>query len=219
MYTILTGHAPFPRLSRVIAHLTGTVLHKQPNAVIVDVHGVGYEVIIPVSTFYELGDVGDAVSLRVHTHVREDVIQLFGFRNLRDKELFLRLIAVSGIGPKLAVTILSGMSPEELIPAIRANDLVRLTSIPGVGKKTAERLVIELRDKIAELLTPADEAAIAEVRAATPADAVRDDTISALLSLGYQRLQAEKAVSRALEAGSEQTIEQVLRASLKLLSR
>ena len=203
----------------MIAHLSGTVLLKQPNTVVIDVSGVGYEVTIPVSTFYELGEVGDPIALRVHTYVREDAIQLFGFRTGREKDLFLKLTSVSGIGPKLAITILSGMSSEELIPAIRTNDLGRLTSIPGIGRKTAERLVIELRDRMVALSGPEVEAAYAASRAAGGADAVRDDVVAALLSLGYQKAQAEKAVSRVLERESDRTIEHVLRESLKLLSR
>ena len=202
----------------MIAHLSGTVLLKQPNLVVIDVAGVGYEVTIPVSTFYEIGEVGEPIALRVHTHVREDVIQLFGFRTGREKDLFLRLTSVSGIGPKLAVTILSGMSPEELIPAIRTNDLARLTSIPGIGKKTAERLVIELRDKMAAFAGPEMEAAMA-ARAASGGDAVRGDTVEALITLGYQKAQAEKAVAKVLEQGTDESIENVLRQSLKLLSR
>src|ERR1051325_10689778 len=130
----------------MIAYLSGTMLLKQPNAVVIDVGGVGYEVTIPVSTFYDLGEIGEPVALRIHTHVREDALQLFGFRPGRKKRLFLRLPSVSGIGPKLAITILSGMGVDELIPAIRTNDLGRLTATPGIGRKTAERLVIELRD-------------------------------------------------------------------------
>lgn len=202
----------------MIAHLTGTILSKQPNAVVIDVNGVGYEVTIPVSTFYELGDVGAQASLRVHTHVREDAIQLFGFRTSREKELFLRLTSVSGIGPKLGVTFLSGTSPDDLIAAIRSNDLARLVSIPGVGRKTAERVVIELRDKIGQLAlldsdvstTPSPSADI---------DATRDDVVSALLSLGYQKALAEKVVAKVLEVESDRTIEHVLRQALKLLSR
>ncbi|HQR37339.1 MAG TPA: Holliday junction branch migration protein RuvA [Blastocatellia bacterium] len=203
----------------MIAHLAGTVLLKQPNVVVIDVNGVGYEVTIPVSTFYDIGDVGSALSLRVHTYVREDVIQLFGFRTGREKDLFLKLTSVTGIGPKLAITILSGMSPDELIPAIRANDLARLTSIPGVGKKTAERVVMELRDKMAAMMGPEAEAAYSAPGGAGSGDAVRDDTVAALLSLGYQRALAEKAVARVLDQDPDQSIEQVLRASLKLLSR
>src|SRR5215210_7124447 len=135
----------------MIAQLSGKLIYKQPNTIIIDVGGVGYEVTIPVSTFYELGDAGSDVSLRIHTNVREDSIQLFGFWTAREKELFLRLTSVSGIGPKLAITMLSGMPATELITAIRNNDLARLTAIPGVGKKTAERVVVELRDKLAAI--------------------------------------------------------------------
>ena len=202
----------------MIAHLSGTVLLKQPNMVVIDVGGVGYEVTIPVSTFYDVGEIGEPVALRVHTHVREDVIQLFGFRTGREKDLFLRLTSVTGIGPKLAITILSGMSPEELIPAIRTNDLGRLTAIPGIGKKTAERLVIELRDRLVALSGPEMEAAIA-ARPAAAGEAVRGDTVEALVSLGYQKAQAEKAVARVLEQETDQSIEHVLRQSLKQLSR
>ena len=198
--------------------MSGTVLLKQPNMVVIDVGGVGYEVTIPVSTFYDVGEIGEPVALRVHTHVREDVIQLFGFRTGREKDLFLRLTSVTGIGPKLAITILSGMSPEELIPAIRTNDLGRLTAIPGIGKKTAERLVIELRDRMAALSGPEMEAAMA-ARPAAGGDAVRGDTVEALISLGYQKAQAEKAVARVLERETDHSIEHVLRQSLKLLSR
>jgi Holliday junction DNA helicase RuvA len=203
----------------VIAHLAGKLLVKQPNLIVIDVNGVGYEVTIPVSTFYELGEIGEPVSLRVHTYVREDAIQLYGFRTGREKDLFLRLTSVSGIGPKLAITILSGMSPDELIPAIRANDVVRLTAIPGIGRKTAERLVIELRDRIATMLGPDAEEPLAPSPSAGGAVTVRDDTVEALISLGYQRNQAEKAVSQVLRQESDHSIEHVLRQSLKLLSR
>ena len=141
----------------MIAQLSGKLIHKQPNTVIIDVGGVGYDVTIPVSTFYELGEPGADVSLKIHTHVREDTIQLFGFWTGREKELFLKLTSVSGVGPKLGITMLSGMPAGELITAITNNDLVRLTSIPGVGRKTAERLVVDLRDKIAALSSPALE--------------------------------------------------------------
>ena len=203
----------------MIAFLRGRVLDKQPNKITVDVQGVGYEVHVPLSTYYDVGEEGAEIALRVHTHVREDAIQLFGFRTGREKDLFLRLTSVSGIGPKLAITILSGMSPDELIPAIRTNDLGRLTAIPGIGKKTAERLIIELRDRMAALSGPEVEEAYAASRSAGGPDAVRDDVVAALLSLGYQKAQAEKAVSRVLERESDRTIEHVLRESLKLLSR
>ncbi|MCC6745372.1 MAG: Holliday junction branch migration protein RuvA [Acidobacteria bacterium] len=202
----------------MIAHLSGTILGKQPNSVVIDVHGVGYEVTIPVSTFYELGDVGAQASLRVHTHVREDAIQLFGFRTAREKELFLRLTSVSGIGPKLGITFLSGTSPDDLIAAIRANDLARLISIPGVGRKTAERVVIELRDKIGQLAQPGTDEETTAV-AAVDVDATRDDVVAALVSLGYPKATADKVVGRVLETETDRTIEHVLRQALKQLSR
>src|SRR5918998_6164318 len=141
----------------MIAHLSGTLLAKHATSVIVEVGGVGYEETIPVSTFYDLGEPNTPVRLRIHTHVREDALQLFGFRTERERELFKLLISVSGIGPKSGIAMLSGMSADEIVSAIRTNNLARLTSIPGVGKKTAERLVIELRDKIAALSSPALE--------------------------------------------------------------
>lgn len=202
----------------MIAHLTGTILSKQPNAVVIDVNGVGYEVTIPVSTFYDLGDVGAQASLRVHTHVREDAIMLFGFRTSREKELFLRLTSVSGIGPKLGITFLSGTSPDDLIAAIRSNDLARLVSIPGVGRKTAERVVIELRDKIGQLALLDSDVSSAP-STAVDVDATRDDVVAALVSLGYQKALAEKIVARVLEVESDRTIEHVLRQALKLLSK
>src|SRR4030095_8141158 len=141
----------------MIAHLSGTLLSKQATTVIIDVGGVGYEVMIPLSTFYELEEIGSNVQLRIYTHVREDTLQLFGFKTTRERELFLRLISVSGIGPKLGITLLSGMSADEMVASIRSNNLARLTSIPGVGRKTAERLVVELRDKLVALSSSALE--------------------------------------------------------------
>src|SRR6266576_1423676 len=141
----------------MIAHLSGTLLSKQPTSAIVDVGGVGYEVAIPLSTFYDLGENGSQVQLRIYTHVREEALQLYGFKTARERELFLQIISVSGIGPKIAITLLSGMGANEIIASIRTNNLARLTSIPGVGRKTAERLVVELRDKIAALSSPALE--------------------------------------------------------------
>src|SRR5947207_2161617 len=143
----------------MIAHLAGTLLEKQATSVIVDVGGVGYEVTIPLSTFYELEEPGSRVQLRIYTHVREDALQLYGFKTLRERELFTRIISVSGIGPKLGITLLSGMSADEMISAIRQNNLARLTLIPGVGRKTAERLVVELRDKIESLAVASDDKA------------------------------------------------------------
>src|SRR5215210_400553 len=150
----------------MIAHLSGTLLAKHATSVIVEVGGVGYEVTIPVTTFYDLGDLGESVRLQIYTHVREEALQLFGFKTLRERELFQMLISVSGIGPKSAVAMLSGMSADEIITAIRTNNLARLTSIPGVGKKTAERLVLDLRDKMAALSSPALEEQFAAASAA-----------------------------------------------------
>lgn len=203
----------------MIAQLSGKLIHKQPNAVIIDIGGVGYDVTIPVSTFYELGEPGTDVSLKIHTHVREDVIQLFGFWTGREKELFLKLTSVSGVGPKLAITMLSGMPAGELIAAITNNDLVRLTSIPGVGRKTAERVVVELRDKLAVISLEAREADRAASRDLPPGEAaVRDDTAAALMALGYPKAIAERAVSFAVREEGERTIEAVLKRALRRLS-
>src|SRR5882672_5723500 len=171
----------------MIAHLSGTLLSKEPNSVIVDVGGVGYEVTIPVSTFYDLEEAGSTVKLRIYTHVREDALQLYGFKTARERELFMRLISVSGIGPKLGITLLSGMSADEMIASIRTNNLARLTLIPGVGRKTAERLVVELRDKITALSSAEleDELGAKPAPSETPTeDVVRSDALSALLNLG-----------------------------------
>jgi len=202
----------------LIAQLTGKLVDKQPNTVIIDVGGVGYDVTIPLSTFYELGEPGIEVSLRIHTHVREDVLQLFGFWTPREKELFLKLTSVSGVGPKLAITMLSGMPAGELINAITNNDLVRLTSIPGVGRKTAERVVVELRDKLAVISLEARAEDRAAREAASGDAAVRDDTIAALMALGYPKAIAERAVSFAVREEGERTIEAVLKRALRRLS-
>src|SRR6266516_4669853 len=189
--------------SNMIAHLSGTLLSKQATSAIVDVAGVGYEVAIPLSTFYELGEAGEPVQLRIYTHVREDMIQLYGFKTARERELFLQLISVNGVGPGLAIKLLSGMNADEMIASIRTNNLVRLVAIPGVGRKTAERLVVDLRDKIAALSSPALEeefaAKAAAAGVASSPDSMRDDAISALANLGYQRAAAEKAVKNAID--------------------
>jgi len=190
--------------------------------VIVDVGGVGYEVSIPLSTFYDLEDTGSQVQLRIYTHVREDALQLYGFKTARERELFLRLISVSGIGPKLGITLLSGMSADEMISCIRENNLARLTLIPGVGRKTAERLVVELRDKVAALASPEAEQAAAAGAAAIPfttGDSVRSDALSALLNLGYQRGAAEKAVTTTINEGGDLSVESILRSSLRKLAK
>jgi len=211
-----------PVLHAMIAFLSGTVLSKQATTAIIDVGGVGYEVAIPLSTFYELGDVGTAAQLRIYTHVREDTLQLYGFKTARERQLFLHLISVNGVGPGLAIKLLSGMNADELVASIRTNNLARLVSVPGVGRKTAERLVVDLRDKIAALSTPAMEqefAAKGATGARIPEDAMRDDAISALANLGYQKSAAEKAVKTAIDEGGDLSVELVLRRSLRSLAK
>ncbi len=206
----------------MIAHLSGTLLVKQATSVIIDVGGVGYEVTIPLSTFYDLEDAGALVSLRIYTHIREDVLQLFGFKTARERELFLRLISVTGIGPKLGIAMIGIMSADEMIAAIRTDNLARLTSIPGVGKKTAERIVIELRDKIAALSSPALEEEFASQtgkNARESEDAVREDALSALLNLGYQKAAAEKAINTAMQEGGDISVQVILRRCLRVLAR
>lgn len=207
----------------MIAHLSGTLLSKQATSAIVDVNGVGYEVAIPVSTFYELGEAGAPVKLRVYTHVSQDAIRLYGFKTNRERELFLQLISVNGVGPGLAIKLLSGMNADEMIASIRTNNLARLVAIPGVGRKTAERLVVDLRDKIAALSSPALEeefaAKAAAAGAVTSSDSVRDDAISALANLGYQRSAADKAVKTAMDEGGDLSVEVVLRRSLRSLAK
>jgi Holliday junction DNA helicase RuvA len=210
------------RTHKMIAHLSGTLLSKQATSVIVEVAGVGYEVTIPLSTFYELADIGSPVQLRIYTHVREDTLQLYGFKTVRERELFLRIISVSGIGPKLGITLLSGMSADEMIASIRTNNLARLTLIPGIGRKTAERLVVELREKVAAMSSAEleeEHGAHAEVKAEPTEDSVRADALSALLNLGYQRSSAEKAIDSALGEGGDITVESILRRTLRKLAR
>jgi Holliday junction DNA helicase RuvA len=205
----------------MIAHLSGTLRAKHATSVIVDVGGVGYEVTIPVTTFYDLGEPNTPVQLRIYTHVREDALQLFGFRTERERELFTLLISVSGIGPKSAVAMLSGMNADEIVMAIRTNNYARLTSIPGVGRKTAERLVIELRDKMAALSSPAleQEMAAGATGAAQSEDALREDTLAALLQLGFPKPAAEKAITGAMQEGGDLSVETLLRRSLRQLSK
>jgi Holliday junction DNA helicase RuvA len=204
----------------MIAYLSGKLLAKHANSVILDVNGVGYEVTIPLSTFYELEENGSDISLRIYTHVREDTLQLFGFKTARERELFLQLITVSGIGPKLGITLLSGMSADDLVGAIRTNNLARLNSIPGIGKKTAERLVIELRDKILKLSSPElEEEFAAKEETATTADTVYEDALSALVNLGYQKAVAEKTLRAAIQEGTANTVEALLKRSLQLLAK
>jgi Holliday junction DNA helicase RuvA len=198
----------------VIAQLRGAIVEKQPSRLIVEAGGVGYDVQVPLSTFYVLGEPGTPVTLRIHTHVREDVIALYGFATPLEQSLFERLISISGIGPKLALAVLSGIEPVELIKAIRLQDVARLTAIPGIGKKTAERIGLELKDRLPASLQGAGQG----TAATAPGDQLRDDLLSALLNLGYQRGVAEKAIDRTLQgsaAGFEQALRDVLRGLMK----
>src|SRR5215212_616064 len=206
----------------MIAHLSGTLLSKEPNQVIVDVGGVGYDVTIPLSTFYDLDDEESDVKLLIYTHVKEDALQLYGFKSPSERKLFIHFISVSGVGPKLGIALLSHMKADELIESIKSNNLARLTQIPGVGRKTAERLVVDLRDKMSQL----SQEQIAEQQGARPEtahvsseDSVRSDALSALLNLGYQRSAAEKAIDAALGEGGDVTVESILRRTLKKLAR
>ena len=197
----------------MIAHLRGTILDKQPNRIVIDVHGVGYDVFVPLSTFYGLGESGSEIVLRIHTHVREDALLLYGFATELEQQLFERLISVSGIGPKLALAVLSGIEPPELMRAIERSDLARLTAIPGVGKKTSERIVLELQDRLPR--------APVSVAAAGDADApvLRDDVLSALMNLGYHRPLAEKAVETAVKSTPDGNFERTLRQALRELAK
>jgi holliday junction DNA helicase RuvA len=202
----------------MIAYLSGILLEKHANTVIIDVGGIGYEVTIPLSTFYELGEAGVDIQLRIYTHVREDAIQLFGFKTNRERDLYLKLISVQGVGAKSGITMLSGMSADEIIVALRTDDLGRLTTIPGVGRKTAERLVIELRDKVGDLADGLSLVAGAVVNV-LPADQVFEDALSALVNLGYQRTLAEKALKQALHDGTDMSVQKLLRRGLQLLAK
>jgi Holliday junction DNA helicase RuvA len=198
----------------VIAQLRGRIIEKHPNRIVVDVQGVGYEAHVPLSTFYQMGELGSEIVLRVHTHVREDTLALFGFLTSLEQQIFERLISVSGVGPKLALAVLSGIEPEDLVRAVRAADIARLTAIPGIGRKTAERISLELKDRLPEVGGAASGAP------STPADALRDDVLSALLNLGYHRPLSEKALDAALaELGASAGLEPVFRSTLKRVSK
>jgi Holliday junction DNA helicase RuvA len=199
----------------MIAFPRGRILEKQPNRIIVDVQGVGYELHVPLSTYYDIGDEGSEVSVRVYTHVREDALQLYGFLTDLERQVFERLIGISGIGPKLAIAVLSGLDSRELVFAVQRGDVARLVGIPGIGKKTAERIVLELRDRLAQLAVPV----MATVPAVSPADRLRGDLVSALQNLGYHRPQAEKAVESTLAALPDVTFEDALRRALRELMR
>jgi Holliday junction DNA helicase RuvA len=200
----------------MISHLRGRLLEKQPNRVTIDVLGVGYDVLVPLSTFYGLADLGEETALRIHTHVREDALLLYGFATRLELQLFERLISVSGIGPKLALAVLSGIEPNDLVTAIKQSDIARLTAIPGIGKKTAERIGLELKDKLAAFL-PSEPASAAT--AASAGDALRTDVLSALINLGYHRPLAERAADAAMTSSSAGSFEQTLKLALRELAR
>ena len=196
----------------MIGQLRGRLADKRPSQILIDVGGVGYIVAVPLSTYAALGELHTEVTLLIHTHVREDALSLYGFLSSREKHLFEMLLSASGVGPTLALKILSGMSAEELIPAIRGNDLVRLTKIPGVGRKTAERMVVELKDKLESM-------AIAEQKpAATSTAGVEADVVSALINLGYDGRIAESAVAEGKREAGTSNFEKLLKASLQSLT-
>jgi Holliday junction DNA helicase RuvA len=200
----------------VIAFLRGRLLAKQPSRMIVDVHGVGYDVSVPLSTFYEAGEPGSEISLRIHTHVREDALALFGFATDLELQIFERLLGISGIGPKVALAVLSGIEPPDLIRAVRAADIARLTAIPGVGRKTAERIALELKDRLPQVL-PEDVQPV--TKPDDPDAALRGDVLSALVNLGYHQSLAEKAVDRALKSSPDRAFQLVLKNALRELAK
>ena len=194
----------------MIAQLAGALAYKSPEHLVVDVHGVGYQVLVSLNSFYRLPEPDHPVRLFIHTHVREDALQLYGFIDREEKQLFLLLTSVSGIGPRLALNILSGTPSHELLDALEAGDLVRLVAIPGVGKKTAERLVLELRDKI-------NLVRVARADGERPVTGLEAEAVSALVNLGYRRNEAERAVKAAVATGASE-IEAVIRTALKRVS-
>ena len=196
----------------MIAQISGKLAQKQPGEVVIDVGGVGYQVFIPLNVFYRLPDIGAPMSLQIHTHVREDALQLFGFHDVGEKQVFLLLTGVSGIGPKLALNILSGIPAEDLARALRNGDQVRLVAIPGVGKKLAERMIVELKDKFATLAPLTPESPKTEA-----ASELMQDAVSALVNLGYKKPDAEKWVREALKSG-EHSLESVLKETLRRMS-
>jgi Holliday junction DNA helicase RuvA len=196
----------------MIAKISGFLLEKSPTRVLIEVSGIGYEIHIPLSTFDKVGAIGEKISLFTHLHVREDALQLFGFATATEKQLFQHLLAVTGIGPKVAQSILSGCSVETFCRYIAQNEIAALTSIPGIGKKTAERLVLELRDRLARWLP--DEAA---VTAKSKTSAIQEETVMALVSLGYNRTAAEKAVEQVTREAGELPVEELIKRALRYI--
>ncbi len=198
----------------MIAHLKGKLTHKSPVEISIDVNGIGYQVFVPLSTFYALPELGDEVFLSVHTHMREESLKLFGFYTFDEKMIFEKLITINKVGPKLALTILSGMSPAELFSTIESNDIGRLSAIPGIGRKTAERLILEMRDKMDGLSLE-----FATIKDSSPHNGLFDDALSALVNLGYKKSQAENALKKVWEKEeTESSIESLIKKSLNLLS-
>ena len=199
----------------MIAYIRGRLLEKHPNRVIVDVNGVGYDVHVPLSTFYEMADPGEEIALRIHTHVREDALLLYGFATMLELQIFERLISVSGIGPKLALSVLSGIEPSELVSAIRTANVARLTGIPGIGRKIAERIGLELKDKMASFLPSETAVSVAPAEG----EALRTDVLSALMNLGYHRPLAERAVDSAVRKSGGSSFESALKHALRELAK
>ena len=198
----------------MIAHLKGKLTDKSPVEIAIDVNGVGYQVFIPLSTFYTLPELGSEVFLDIHTHMREESLKLFGFYTLDEKKIFEKLITINKVGPKLALTILSGMSPTELFSTIDSNDIGKLNTIPGIGRKTAERLILEMRDKMGGLSLE-----LTITKSSTPQNGVFDDALSALVNLGYKKNQAEQTLKKVYTDGeTEESIGGLIKKSLNLLS-
>lgn len=197
----------------MIAHVKGKIIRKSPESVIVDVGGVGYEVHIPLSTYYKLPEAEEYVSLNIYTHIREDAMQLYGFWTQREKEIFQLLIAVSGVGPKLARNILSGIPADDLVTAVSSSDIARLKAVPGIGGKTAERLILELRDKIGR-----QESGVRGQEFKGKDDGICRDVFSALVNLGYKGPMADKAIERVKKDNIDATFEVLLKESLKVLA-
>ncbi len=200
----------------MIAHLKGSVFRKTTESVIIDANGIGYEVFVPLSTFYNLPDEAGSASLHIYTHVREGILALFGFHTKLEKDIFMMLIFVSGIGPKLAVNILSGIGPQELLEAIARSDSLRLQAIPGVGKKTAERISLELKDRALKVLGQ-EEAFALHIPEGEDRHLI-DDALSALLNLGYSAKSAKPALEKARDTVNEMTLEGLIREALRILA-
>jgi|TARA_B100000959_G_scaffold213181_1_gene224283 Holliday junction DNA helicase RuvA len=199
----------------MIAHLTGKLTHKSPDHIVVDVNGVGYQVFVPLSTFYALPDVGREVSLNIHTHLREAALKLFGFYTEEELKIFEQLITINKVGPKLAVTILSGMPPADLLSAINSSDVGKLNTIPGIGRKMAERLTLEMRDKLADI----SREFAAKTEGSVPHNGLFDDALSALVNLGYKKNEVEKTLKSVYSQGKQEvSLENLIKKSLNLLS-